>query len=174
MTRRKILRYPDPRLHKVAAPVAVIDDGVRTLIADMAQTMYAAQGIGLAATQIDVHQRVIVVDVSDQQNQLLVLINPEIVRSGGSASHEEGCLSVPGVSVRVRRAEWVQVQAVDERGELFEVRADGLEAMCIQHEMDHLKGIVFTDHLPAAQRARLEKERASGHAKARAPGRRAR
>lgn len=158
MARRKILRYPDPRLRTVAKPVEVIDDALRTLIDDMAQTMYASQGIGLAATQINVHQRVIVIDVSDQGNDLVVLINPEIVRSGGSASHEEGCLSVPGVTVRVRRAEWIQVQAIDQDGEPLEIRADGLEAMCIQHEMDHLQGIVFTEHLPAAQQARLCKE----------------
>jgi len=161
MARRKILRYPDPRLHTIAKPVEVIDDALRTLIADMAQTMYASQGIGLAATQINVHQRVIVIDVSEQGNDLVVLINPEIVRSGGSASHEEGCLSVPGVTVRVRRAEWIQVQAIDEDGEPLEFRADGLEAMCIQHEMDHLQGIVFTEHLPAAQQTRLRKERAT-------------
>jgi len=161
MARRKILRYPDPRLHTIAKPVEVIDDALRSLIADMAQTMYASQGIGLAATQINVHQRVIVIDVSEQGNDLVVLINPEIVRSGGSASHEEGCLSVPSVTVRVRRAEWIQVQAIDQDGEPLELRADGLEAMCIQHEMDHLQGIVFTEHLPAAQQIRLRKERAT-------------
>ncbi|GGI17178.1 peptide deformylase [Oxalicibacterium faecigallinarum] len=158
MVRRKILRYPDPRLHTVARPVEVIDDALRSLITDMAETMYASQGIGLAATQINVHRRVIVIDTSDTGKNLLVLINPEIIRAGGSASQEEGCLSVPGVTVRVRRAEWIQVQSIDEDGALQEFRADGLEAMCIQHEMDHLQGIVFTDHLPAAQQSRLRKD----------------
>ncbi|MDQ7970905.1 MAG: peptide deformylase [Oxalicibacterium faecigallinarum] len=158
MARRKILRYPDPRLHTIARPVEVIDDALRSLITDMAETMYASQGIGLAATQINVHRRVIVIDTSDTGKNLLVLINPEIIRAGGSASHEEGCLSVPGVTVRVRRAEWIQVQSIDEDGALQEFRADGLEAMCIQHEMDHLQGIVFTDHLPAAQQSRLRKD----------------
>lgn len=158
MARRKILRYPDPRLHTIARPVEVIDDALRSLITDMAETMYASQGIGLAATQINVHRRVIVIDTSDTGKNLLVLINPEIIRAGGSASHEEGCLSMPGVTVRVRRAEWIQVQSIDEDGALQEFRADGLEAMCIQHEMDHLQGIVFTDHLPVAQQSRLRKD----------------
>lgn len=159
MARRKILRYPDPRLNKIAAPVTVFDDKLRSLVGDMADTMYAMDGIGLAATQIDVHQRVIVMDMSEQQNALTVLINPEILRSGGSRTEEEGCLSVPEVGVRVKRAEWVEVRAVDTHGKSFTLRAEDWEAICIQHEMDHLQGIVFTEYLPPAQRKRLLAER---------------
>lgn len=158
MPRRKILRFPDPRLHTVAKPVRTIDAALQQLVGDMFDTMYGAGGIGLAATQINAHLRVIVLDTSEKGDQPVTLINPEILRSGGSASHEEGCLSVPGVTVRVRRAEWIEIQALDEQGELFALRADGLEAMCIQHEMDHLQGIVFTEHLPPDRQARLKNE----------------
>ncbi|WP_293775799.1 peptide deformylase [uncultured Oxalicibacterium sp.] len=161
MTRRKILRYPDPRLLTVAKPVTRIDDALRRLIDDMTETMYGSGGIGLAATQIDVHQRVIVMDVSQKRDQLVVLINPVILAAGGSASHDEGCLSVPGTTIRVRRPAWIQVQALDREGDLFEVRADDWEAVCIQHEIEHLDGIVFTDYLPVAQQEKLRKQLAT-------------
>ena len=150
-----ILLYPDPRLHKVAAPVARVDDTVRTLIRDMAQTMYAAPGVGLAATQVDVHKRVLVIDISPTHDQLKVFINPEIVESRGIADAEEGCLSVPGVFDRVERAQWIRVRALDAEGEPFELEAEGLLAVCIQHEMDHLEGKVFVEYLSPLKRRRL-------------------
>lgn len=142
----KILQYPDERLHTIAAPVSQIDDKIRVLIRDMADTMYAAPGIGLAATQVDVHQRVIVIDTSETHDQLLVLINPEIIASHGVSDYEEGCLSVPGVYGKVQRAEEVTVKALDAEGTAFELDADGLLAVCIQHEMDHLAGKVFVEY----------------------------
>ncbi len=142
----KILQYPDERLHAVAAPVSQIDDKIRVLIRDMAETMYAAPGIGLAATQVDVHQRVIVIDTSEARDQLLVLINPEIIVSNGVSDYEEGCLSVPGIYGKVQRAESVTVKALDAEGATFELEADGLLAVCIQHEMDHLAGKVFVEY----------------------------
>ncbi len=142
----KILQYPDERLHTIAAPVSQIDDKIRVLIRDMAETMYAAPGIGLAATQVDVHQRVIVIDTSETHDQLLVLINPEIVVSNGVSDYEEGCLSVPGVYGKVQRAESVTVKALNAEGATFELQADGLLAVCIQHEMDHLAGKVFVEY----------------------------
>ncbi len=142
----KILQYPDERLHTIAAPVSQIDDKIRVLIRDMADTMYAAPGIGLAATQVDVHQRVIVIDTSETHDQLLVLINPEIIASHGVSDYEEGCLSVPGVYGKVQRAEAVTVKALDAEGTAFELDADGLLAVCIQHEMDHLAGKVFVEY----------------------------
>lgn len=142
----KILQYPDERLHTVAAPVSQIDDKIRVLIRDMAETMYAAPGIGLAATQVDVHQRVIVIDTSEARDQLLVLINPEIIVSNGVSDYEEGCLSVPGIYGKVQRAESVTVKALDAEGATFELEADGLLAVCIQHEMDHLAGKVFVEY----------------------------
>ncbi len=142
----KILQYPDERLHTIAAPVSQIDDKIRVLIRDMADTMYAAPGIGLAATQVDVHQRVIVIDTSETHDQLLVLINPEIIASHGVSDYEEGCLSVPGVYGKVQRAEAVTVKALDAEGAAFELDADGLLAVCIQHEMDHLAGKVFVEY----------------------------
>lgn len=150
-----ILRYPDPRLHKVAAPVAQVDESVRRLVRDMADTMYAAPGIGLAATQVDVHKRVIVIDVSDARDQLLVLINPEIVARDGEQECEEGCLSVPGVYDIVKRAEKVKVRALNAAGETFELDAEGLLAVCIQHEMDHLEGKVFVEYLSRLKQARI-------------------
>ena len=150
-----ILLYPDPRLHKVAAPVARVDDTVRTLVRDMAQTMYAAPGVGLAATQVDVHKRVLVIDISPTHDQLKVFINPEIVESRGIADAEEGCLSVPGVFDRVERAQWIRVRALDAEGEPFELEAEGLLAVCIQHEMDHLEGKVFVEYLSPLKRRRL-------------------
>ncbi|MBI1906050.1 MAG: peptide deformylase [Rhodocyclales bacterium] len=142
-----ILRYPDARLHTSAAPVAVVDDGIRQLVSDMAETMYEAPGIGLAATQVNVHQRVIVIDVSEDKSALLALINPEIIERDGEQTGEEGCLSVPGIYEKVTRAEHVRVRALNERGERFELDAHGLLAVCIQHEVDHLDGKVFVEYL---------------------------
>jgi peptide deformylase len=151
-----ILRFPDPRLHKVAKPVQTVDDRIRTLVRDMAQTMYDAPGIGLAATQVDVHERVIVIDLSDEQNQLKVFINPEIVwTSDESQSYEEGCLSVPGVYDEVKRAAEVRVRALDENGQSLEIEADGLLAVCIQHEIDHLNGKVFVERLSFLKQSRI-------------------
>jgi peptide deformylase len=150
-----ILLYPDPRLHKVAAPVARVDDGIRGLVRDMAQTMYSAPGVGLAATQVDVHKRVIVIDISPTHDQLKVFINPGIVESRGVSDVEEGCLSVPGVFDKVARAQWIRVRALDAEGEPFELEADGLLAVCIQHEMDHLQGKVFVEYLSPLKRRRI-------------------
>jgi peptide deformylase len=152
-----ILRYPDPRLHKVAKPVERVDDDVRRLVRDMAETMYAAPGIGLAATQVDVHRRVIVIDTSDTRDQLLVLITPEIVwRSDEIQECEEGCLSVPGVYETVTRAAKVRVRALDASGITFERDAEGMLAVCIQHEMDHLEGKVFVEYLSRLKRSRIK------------------
>ena len=150
-----ILEYPDPRLRKVAAPVTAVTPEVQKLVRDMAETMYEAPGIGLAATQVDVHKRVIVMDLSETRDELRVFINPEIVAAEGSAENEEGCLSVPGYYDKVNRAAKVRVRALNERGEPFELAAEGLLAVCIQHEMDHLVGKVFVDHLSPLKRARL-------------------
>jgi peptide deformylase len=150
-----ILEYPDPRLRKVAAPVAAVTPEIRKLIGDMAETMYGAPGIGLAATQVDVHKRIIVLDISEARDRLQVFVNPEILASAGEAEHEEGCLSVPGYYDKVTRAATVRVRAQNERGEPFEQDADGLLAVCIQHEMDHLIGKVFVDYLSPLKRARL-------------------
>jgi peptide deformylase len=155
MTRLAILEYPDPRLRKVAAPVAAVTPDIQKLVRDMAETMYAAPGIGLAATQVDVHKRVIVIDISENRDRLHVFINPEIVWSEGEAECEEGCLSVPGYFERVTRAARVRVRALDERGTPFELDAEGTLAVCIQHEMDHLLGKVFVDYLSPLKRARL-------------------
>jgi peptide deformylase len=156
MARLNILEYPDPRLHKVAAPVAVVNAEIRQLVRDMAETMYAAPGVGLAATQVDVHKRVIVIDVSENKNDLLTLINPEILASEGEAENEEGCLSVPGYYDRVKRAARVRVRALDGEGNWFERDADGLLAVCIQHEMDHLVGKVFVEYLSPLKQQRLK------------------
>ncbi|PTQ86133.1 peptide deformylase [Nitrosomonas ureae] len=142
----KILQYPDEKLHTVAAPVRQVTDKIRALINDMAETMYAAPGIGLAATQVDVHERVIVIDTSEARNDLLVLINPEIIASNGISDYEEGCLSVPGIYGKVQRAESVTIRALNAQGESFVLDADGLLAVCIQHEMDHLAGKVFVEY----------------------------
>ena len=150
-----ILRYPDARLHKVAAPVTVFDDGLKKLVADMAETMYAAPGIGLAATQVDVHKQVIVVDVSDRKDSLVVLVNPEIVEATGESDIEEGCLSVPGIYELVQRAERVKVRAHDQHGKAFTLEAQGLLAVCIQHEMDHLQGKVFVEYLSQLKQQRI-------------------
>ncbi len=149
-----ILEYPDPRLHTIAAPVATVDDSVRRLIDDLAETMYAAPGIGLAATQCDVHQRVIVIDVSDSRDQLIALVNPVIRRADGEQLYEEGCLSVPGIFEEVKRAEHIVVEALGRDGQLFTLEATGLLAVCIQHEMDHLMGRVFVEYLSPLKRNR--------------------
>jgi len=151
-----ILHYPDKRLHKVAKPVVAVDDRVRQLAKDMAETMYEAPGVGLAATQVDVHQRVVVIDVSEESNDLLVLINPEIVwSSDDSKVYEEGCLSVPGVYDEVERASEIKVKALDLNGEPFEFEADGLLAVCVQHEIDHLNGKVFVEKLSMLKQMRI-------------------
>lgn len=154
----QILHYPDERLHTIARPVATVDDSTRRLISDMAETMYAAPGIGLAATQVDVHQRVIVIDVSETHDQLLALINPEIIRADGRAEHEEGCLSVPGIYDRVTRAEQITVRALDRDGKSFTLDAAGLLAVCIQHEMDHLQGKVFVEYLSRLKQNRIRQK----------------
>jgi peptide deformylase len=151
-----ILRYPDQRLRKVAAPVAKIDDDIRRLVADMAETMYEAPGIGLAATQVDVHKQVIVIDVSEEKNELLVLINPRIVEDDGLQVGEEGCLSVPGIYDKVERAEHVTVSYLDIDGEERTLSTEGLLAVCIQHEIDHLQGHVFVDHLSQLKQLRIK------------------
>lgn len=151
-----ILRYPDPRLYKTAAPVAVVDDRIRTLVRDMTETMYAAPGVGLAATQVDVHERVIVIDVSENADNLLVLINPEIIwKSDDTQVFEEGCLSVPEIYDEVERAARIRVRALDEHGESFEFDADGLLAVCVQHEIDHLNGKVFVEYLSMLKQNRI-------------------
>ncbi len=150
-----ILRYPDERLHTVAQPVEVVDDEIRTLVGNMAETMYAAPGIGLAATQVDVHKRVIVIDVSEARNELLVLINPEITARDGEQEYEEGCLSVPGIYDYVRRSETITVRALDQNGVAFEREASGVLAVCIQHEMDHLEGKVFVEYLSRLKQTRI-------------------
>lgn len=156
MARLDILHYPDARLHTVAKPVAAVDARIRKLVDDMAETMYAAPGIGLAATQVDVHERVIVIDISETHDALRVLINPEIVAQSGREESEEGCLSLPGIFDRVQRAERVTVRALDREGKPFELDADGLLAVCIQHEMDHLMGKVFVDYLSNLKRNRIK------------------
>ena len=151
-----ILRYPDPRLHTVAQPVAAVDERIRRLVDDLLQTMYSADGVGLAATQVDVHERVIVLDTSEQHNHPLVLINPEILRrSAEMAVNEEGCLSVPLIYDRVERHAQVTVRALGRDGEAFEMQAEGLTAVCVQHEMDHLMGRVFVEYLSSLKRDRI-------------------
>ena len=155
MSRLHILRYPDARLHKIAAPVAEVNDGIRSLVADMAETMYAAPGVGLAATQVDVHKQVIVIDASDTRDKLLTLINPEILAAVGEADCEEGCLSVPGVYEKIARAEHIVVRPLGLDGASFTMKAEGLLAVCIQHEMDHLKGRVFVEYLSRLKQTRI-------------------
>jgi peptide deformylase len=150
-----ILEYPDPRLRKIAAPVTAVTPEIQRIVRDMAETMYAAPGVGLAATQVDVHKRIVVIDTSDTRDDLKVFINPEIVAVDGEAECEEGCLSVPGYYDKVTRAAQVTVRALDIDGAPFKLAAEGLLAVCIQHEMDHLVGKVFVDHLSPLKRARL-------------------
>jgi peptide deformylase len=156
MAIRTILRYPDPRLQQVAAPVERVDDSIRELVGDMAQTMYEAPGIGLAATQVDVHLRIIVIDLSEKRDALQVFINPEILNTGGEVTvHEEGCLSVPGIFENVERPGTITVRALNERGEAFSIEAEGLLAVCLQHEIDHLNGRVFVQHLSRLKQTRI-------------------
>jgi peptide deformylase len=151
-----ILEYPDPRLYKMAAPIPAVTPEIRQFVRDLAETMYAAPGIGLAATQVDVHKRVIVIDVSETKSELLTLINPEIVALEGEAENEEGCLSVPGYFDRVRRAARIRFRALGYDGRWFERDADGLLAVCVQHEMDHLIGKVFVEYLSPLKQQRLK------------------
>ena len=151
----KILQYPDPRLHTLAKPVATVNDKVRKLVADLAETMYAAPGVGLAATQVDVHKQVIVIDISETRDKLLTFINPEILASSGVSDCEEGCLSVPGIFEKVQRAERITVRALDRECKLFTLDANGLLSVCIQHEIDHLKGKVFVEYLSRLKQARI-------------------
>jgi peptide deformylase len=160
----KILHYPDPRLHTVAKPVTAVTDEIRQLAADMAETMYAAPGIGLAATQVDRHIRLLVVDISEEKNNLLALINPRILLKEGEAVHEEGCLSVPGIYDKVTRAEHIRVQATNLNGDTFEIDAGGLLAICIQHEIDHLDGKVFVEYLSRLKQTRI-KSKLTKHAR---------
>lgn len=151
-----ILQYPDERLHTVAQPVAKIDERIQTLIQDMFETMYEARGIGLAATQVDVHERIVVMDLSGEKNEPRVFINPVITHKNGETTYEEGCLSVPGIYDTVTRAEQVTVEALNEKGESFTLEADGLLAICIQHELDHLMGKVFVEHLSQLKQNRIK------------------
>ena len=156
MTVRDILHFPDRRLHQVAKAVAVVDDRIRRLVADMAETMYSAPGIGLAATQIDVHERVIVIDVSEERDDLRVFINPQILDSSSDSKvFEEGCLSVPGFYAEVERPDRVRVKALDQHGREFTIDAEGLLSVCIQHEIDHLNGRVFVEYLSRLKQTRL-------------------
>lgn len=158
MAKLPILEFPDPRLRTVAKPVESVDDALRVLVDDMFETMYAAPGIGLAATQVDVHQRLLVLDVSEDQSRPMVFINPEILAAEGHQVYQEGCLSVPGIYADVKRANSVRVRALDRHGKEFEIEADGLLAVCIQHEMDHLAGKVFVDYLSPLKREQVRKK----------------
>ena len=155
MAKRSILLYPDERLHTVAKPVAEVNDEIRQLIKDMAETMYAAPGVGLAATQVDAHVRIIVVDTSVTRDELRAFINPEIIESSGEATVDEGCLSVPGIYEKLNRAQNIRVRALGEDGKPFELAAEGLQAVCIQHEMDHLDGKVFVEKLSRLKQTRI-------------------
>lgn len=153
-----ILHFPDPRLRTVARPVEQVDDSVRQLLDDMLETMYAAPGIGLAATQVNVDKRIVVIDISEERNQPLYLINPEILEHDGVEEMEEGCLSVPGVYELVQRADRVKIRALGRDGEPFELATEGLLAVCIQHEIDHLEGKLFVDYLSQLKRTRIRKK----------------
>jgi peptide deformylase len=175
MTKLAILEYPDPRLRTKAQPIERVDDGVRRLADDLLETMYAAKGVGLAASQVDVHRRLLVLDISDTRDRPLIFINPEIVSAEGRAPGEEGCLSLPGIYDKLERAARIKVRALDRNGEPFELEAEGMLAVCIQHEMDHLEGKLFVDYLSELKRQlirrRLQKERRqrSQGSEARAP-----
>ena len=158
MTTLNILHFPDPRLRTVAKPVEQVDDSIRQLADDMLETMYAAPGIGLAATQVNVDKRVVVIDISEEKNQPLCLINPEILELDGLEEMEEGCLSVPGVYELVQRADQVRIRALDREGQTVELQADGLLAVCIQHEIDHLDGKLFVDYLSQLKRTRIRRK----------------
>jgi peptide deformylase len=154
-----VLCYPDPRLHKVAKPVEQVDARIKKIVADMADTMYEAPGVGLAATQVDIHERIVVIDVSEEQNQLMVFINPEIIWSSPEKkSWREGCLSVPEFYDEVERPAQVRVKALDVDGKAFELDADGLLAVCLQHELDHLQGKVFVEYLSILKRTRVSQK----------------
>ncbi|MBT0719621.1 peptide deformylase [Rosenbergiella epipactidis] len=154
----QVLHYPDERLRKVAKPVAQVTSDIKQIVDDMFETMYAEEGIGLAATQVDIHQRIIVIDVSEERNERLVLINPEILSKCGETGIEEGCLSIPEQRALVPRAEKVSVRALNREGEQFELDADGLLAICIQHEIDHLEGKLFIDYLSPLKRQRIRQK----------------
>ena len=158
MARLQILEYPDPRLRTRAEPVTVFDPALAEFAADMLETMYAAPGVGLAATQVDFHKRLIVMDVSEDKNQAMVFCNPEILTSEGVGVGEEGCLSVPGIYDEVKRAAVIRARAQDVAGKTFEVELDGLAAVCLQHEMDHLEGKLFVDYLSDLKRERIRKK----------------
>ena len=158
MSHLTILHFPDERLRTVAKPVERVDDKLRKFIDNMFETMYEAPGIGLAATQVDFHQRIIVIDISEEKDQPLVFINPEILEKDGVEEMDEGCLSVPGIYEKVQRADKVKVRALDRNGEPFELEADGLLAVCIQHEIDHLDGKLFVDYLSSLKRQRIKKK----------------
>ncbi len=158
MANLTILHFPDDRLRTVAKPVEQVDDTLRALIDNMFETMYDAPGIGLAATQVNVHKRLIVIDVSEEKNEPLVLINPEILEKEGEEEMDEGCLSVPGIYEKVQRADRIKVRALDRNGESFELETDGLLAVCIQHEIDHLDGKLFVDYLSTLKRQRIRKK----------------
>ena len=157
MTRLQVLHYPDPRLRNKARPVEEVDDGVRRLVDDMFETMYEAPGIGLAAIQVNVPRRVVTIDVSEQRNERLCLINPTILAREGEQETEEGCLSVPGIYDTRTRSRWIRASALDRNGEPFEIEAEGLLAVCVQHELDHLEGRLFVDYLSRLKRLRLHK-----------------
>ncbi|HJW81023.1 MAG TPA: peptide deformylase [Acidiferrobacterales bacterium] len=158
MAIRTILHYPDPRLRQVAQPVATVDDEIRRLVDDMAETMYAAPGIGLAAVQINVALRVVTIDISESRNALQVFINPQILQRDGKQVFEEGCLSVPGIYDEVERAQHIRLRALNRDGQPFELEAEGLFATCIQHEIDHLDGKVFVDYLSRLKQTRIRKK----------------
>ncbi|GAW87062.1 peptide deformylase [Bathymodiolus platifrons methanotrophic gill symbiont] len=158
-----ILEFPDPRLRTVAKPVANVDKAIESLVDDMLETMYEAHGVGLAATQVDIHKRIIVIDTSEDKNNPLCLINPEIIKQMGEEESDEGCLSVPGVFEPVTRAEEITVTAQDQQGKTFELEAGGLLAVCIQHEMDHLQGKLFVDYLSSLKRQRIKKKMTKLH-----------
>lgn len=163
MSLLNILHFPDERLRTRAQPVEVVNDEIKQLVSDLFETMYAAPGIGLAATQVDVHKRVIVIDSSEDKNSPLCLINPEIMSNEGEQEYEEGCLSVPGFYELVSRADKVRVKALDKKGKEFELDADGLLAVCIQHEIDHLEGKLFVDYLSEMKRSRIRKKLIKQH-----------
>lgn len=162
MATLNILEYPDPRLRTKAVAVKEVDASIRQLVDDMFETMYAAPGVGLAATQVNVHKRVLVVDISENQQEGLALINPQIIERSGEGLLEEGCLSVPGIYEKVKRADHIRIKALDRAGKTFEMEADGLLAVCIQHEMDHLEGKLFVDYLSELKRTRIRSKLEKG------------
>jgi len=158
-----ILEFPDPRLRTVAKPVADVNEEIVGLVEDLFETMYQQHGVGLAATQVDIHKRIIVIDTSDEKNNPICLINPEIIKQMGEEQSDEGCLSVPGIFEPVTRAEEITVTALNQQGKSFELDADGLLAICIQHEIDHLQGKLFVDYLSSLKRQRIKKKMAKLH-----------